>query len=232
MNLTVHYLPACIEFTRELFYGIFKGIFNATIFRKCSINTVKLLGKYFRHLNFSKFEWMHINFANIKLFTNTNAITVHTLNLEPLGHTLEMFSRSCVQEGNLQVYKFLRAKLGVRSSDFQVSVFTVVVFVDAWCCRACSCVIGQFKVTRWFLIVDHLSRDLITRRFELWGYRSKATCWTVIREQVVTSNRRNGNHHRNFSTCATNFYLSNATRSLIRRKTHRTYRKLINMWSV
>jgi hypothetical protein len=97
-----------------------------------------------------------------------------------------------------------RAKLvGERSCDFQVSVYTVVVFVYVWCCRACSCVIGQFKVTQWFLIVDPLSRDLITRRFELWGYRSKATCWTVIREQMVKSNIRSGNHHRNFSTYPT-----------------------------
>jgi hypothetical protein len=97
-----------------------------------------------------------------------------------------------------------RAKLvRVRFSDFQVIACTVVVFVYVWCCRSCSCVIGQFKVTQWFLIVDPLSRDPITRRFELWVYRSKATCWTLIREQVVTSNRRSSNHHRNFSTYAT-----------------------------
>jgi len=97
-----------------------------------------------------------------------------------------------------------RAKLvGVRSSNFQVSVCTVVVFVCVWCWRACGCVIGQFKFTQWFLIVAPLSRNLITQRFELWVYRSKAKCWTVIREQVVTSNSRSCNRHVNFSSCAT-----------------------------
>jgi hypothetical protein len=82
-----------------------------------------------------------------------------------------------------------RAKLvGARSSDFQISVCTAVMFVTVWCCGACSCVISQFKVTWRFLIVDPLSRDLITRRFELWVYRSKVMCWAVTCQQVVTSN--------------------------------------------
>jgi len=154
---------------------------------------------------------MHINFVNVNRFTNTNTITVHTLHLKPLGRTLEMFSRHWLFRNATYTFTSFyvitvnsRAKLvGVRSSNFQVSVCTVEVFVYVWCCRACGCVIGQFKVTQWFLIVDPLSRDIITHRFELWGYCSKATCRTIIREQVVTSNRRSCNHHMNFSTCDT-----------------------------